>query len=167
MRHLRKLKTFLGRLHRDLGRKLDAQPGLCEISAETMKLSPACWLRSPPTSASSTPCTRPRSSASAKATARTRWEFGVKVLVWALNEAGRANVVIVDHFGTGDKWRNIAKRDFFEIVTIDGLPAWLDKFGREVEAVFHLGANASTTERDADDPLTRLLFTVLNSSENE
>jgi ADP-L-glycero-D-manno-heptose 6-epimerase len=72
------------------------------------------------------------------------------VLVWALNEAGRADVVIVDRFGTDDKWRNIAKRDFFEIVTIEGLPAWLERFGDEVEAVFHLGANSSTTERDAD-----------------
>jgi ADP-L-glycero-D-manno-heptose 6-epimerase len=34
------------------------------------------------------------------------------VLVWALNEAGRADIVIVDRFGHGDKWRNIAKRDF-------------------------------------------------------
>ncbi|MGH7094244.1 MAG: hypothetical protein ACREFB_12005 [Stellaceae bacterium] len=38
MRHLRKLKTFLGRLHRDLGRKLDAQPGRREISAGTMAI---------------------------------------------------------------------------------------------------------------------------------
>jgi len=32
------------------------------------------------------------------------------VLVWALNEAGHADIVIVDRFGHGDKWRNIAKR---------------------------------------------------------
>ncbi len=82
------------------------------------------------------------------------------VLVWALNEAGHANIVIVDQFGHGDKWRNIAKRDFFEIVTIDGLPAWLDRHGREVEAVFHLGANSSTTETDAD----LIISTNLNSS---
>ena len=34
----------------------------------------------------------------------------------ALNEAGHADLVIVDRFGSDDKWRNIAKRDFFEIV---------------------------------------------------
>ena len=82
------------------------------------------------------------------------------VLVWALNEAGRADIVIVDRFGSDDKWRNIAKRDFFEIVGIDKLPAWLDRFGGEVEAVFHLGANSSTTERDADF----VIETNLNSS---
>ena len=71
-------------------------------------------------------------------------------LSWALNEAGRADIVIADRFGHDDKWRNLAKRDFYEIVTIEGLPAWLDRFGGEVEAIFHLGANASTTETDAD-----------------
>jgi ADP-L-glycero-D-manno-heptose 6-epimerase len=72
------------------------------------------------------------------------------VLAAALNEAGRADLVLVDHFGSGDKWRNIAKREFFEIVPINGLFGWLDRFGEQVEAVFHLGANSSTTERDAD-----------------
>jgi ADP-L-glycero-D-manno-heptose 6-epimerase len=82
------------------------------------------------------------------------------VVVWALNEAGRQDVVIVDRFGTDDKWRNIAKRDFFEIVATEHMPAWLERHGREVEAVFHLGANASTTERDAD----LIIETNLNSS---
>jgi ADP-L-glycero-D-manno-heptose 6-epimerase len=72
------------------------------------------------------------------------------VLGAALNEAGHADLVIVDRFGTGDKWRNIAKREFFEIVPVEELPAWLDRFGGAIEAIFHLGANSSTTERDAD-----------------
>jgi len=72
------------------------------------------------------------------------------VLAWALNEAGRTDLVIADRFGHDEKWRNLAKRDFYEIVTIEGMPAWLDRFGGEVEAIFHLGANASTTETDAD-----------------
>ena len=42
------------------------------------------------------------------------------VLAARLNEDGRSDLVIVDHFGTGDKWRNIARRDFFEIVPVDG-----------------------------------------------
>jgi ADP-L-glycero-D-manno-heptose 6-epimerase len=72
------------------------------------------------------------------------------VLAARLNEAGRSDLVIVDRFGTGDKWRNIAKRDFFEIVPVDGLFAWLDRFGDAVEVVFHLGAISSTTVNDAD-----------------
>ncbi len=72
------------------------------------------------------------------------------VVAAALNEAGRADLVIADRFGTSDKWRNIAKRDFFEIVAIEDLFPWLDRWGESVEAVFHLGANSATTERDAD-----------------
>jgi ADP-L-glycero-D-manno-heptose 6-epimerase len=72
------------------------------------------------------------------------------VLATRLNEEGRTDLVIVDRFGSGDKWRNIAKRDFFEILPVDGLFAWLDRFGDAVEAVFHLGAISSTTANDAD-----------------
>jgi ADP-L-glycero-D-manno-heptose 6-epimerase len=82
------------------------------------------------------------------------------VLGAALNEAGRADLVIVDHFGTGDKWRNIAKRDFRDIVPVEGLMAWLERYGGEVEAVFHLGANSSTFADDADD----IIRTNLNAS---
>lgn len=82
------------------------------------------------------------------------------VLGAGLNEAGRSNLVIVDRFGTGDKWRNIAKRDFFEIVPVEGLFAWLDRYGAAVEAVFHLGANSSTTFDDADE----IIKTNLNYS---
>lgn len=67
-----------------------------------------------------------------------------------LNEAGRADLVIADHFGTSGQWRNIAKRDFSEIVPIDGLFPWLERNGDQVEAVFHLGANSATTANDAD-----------------
>src|SRR5438445_4090885 len=72
------------------------------------------------------------------------------VLAAELNEAGHADLVIVDRFGHGDKWRNIAKRDFAEIVPVEGLLAWLDRFGDGVEAIFHLGAISATTETDAD-----------------
>jgi ADP-L-glycero-D-manno-heptose 6-epimerase len=82
------------------------------------------------------------------------------VLVWALNQSGHADVIIVDHFGRDDKWRNIAKRDFFEIVPLDRMPDWLERYGSEVDTVFHLGANSSTTETDAD----LVIETNLNSS---
>jgi ADP-L-glycero-D-manno-heptose 6-epimerase len=72
------------------------------------------------------------------------------VLAAELNDSGRNDLVIVDRFGNGDKWRNIAKRDFVEIVPVDGLLAWLDRFGDGVEVIFHLGAISATTETDAD-----------------
>ena len=73
------------------------------------------------------------------------------VLAAALNEAGRSDLVIVDHFGHDEKWRNIAKRDFFEIVPVEVLHSWLERFGGEVEAIFHLGAISATTFTDADE----------------
>ena len=79
------------------------------------------------------------------------------VLAAALNEAGRSDLAIVDRFGDGDKWRNIAKRDFYEIVPIDGLPPWLDRHGDAVEAVFHLGAISATTATDADEMIANNL----------
>src|SRR5438552_2934824 len=82
------------------------------------------------------------------------------VLAAHLNEAGRADLVIVDRFGTGDKWRNIAKRDFCDIVPVEALPTWLERHGANVEAVFHLGANSSTFETDADE----VIATNLNAS---
>src|SRR6266403_245949 len=72
------------------------------------------------------------------------------VLAAELNDSGSNDLVIVDRFGNGDKWRNIAKRDFVEIVPVDGLLAWLDRFGDGVEVIFHLGAISATTETDAD-----------------
>ncbi len=73
------------------------------------------------------------------------------VLAAQLNEAGRSDLVIVDRFGSGDKWRNIAKRDFYEIVAPDALFDWLERFGDAVETVFHLGAISETTFADADE----------------
>ena len=73
------------------------------------------------------------------------------VLAAALNDAGRADLVIVDRFGHDEKWRNIAKRDFVEILPITGLLPWLERFGGEVEAIFHLGAISATTFTDADE----------------
>jgi ADP-L-glycero-D-manno-heptose 6-epimerase len=72
------------------------------------------------------------------------------VLAAQLNEAGHDDLVIVDRFGSGDKWRNIARRAFSEIVFPEDLWGWLDRFAGEVEAVFHLGATSSTTTDGAD-----------------
>jgi len=77
-------------------------------------------------------------------------------LVAALNEREIADVVVADCFGSGEKWRNLAKREVADIVPPDNLFRFLinrarrgDGWGR-VDAVVHLGANSSTTETDVD-----------------
>lgn len=72
--------------------------------------------------------------------------------VWKLNCEGIHDVIVVDHLGTSDKWKNLVplrfedylrKDDFFDMVCDDDVPF-------EVSAIVHMGACSSTTERDAD-----------------
>ncbi len=69
-------------------------------------------------------------------------------IVAALNEAGRADVVVCDLLGDGDKWRNLAKRELVDIVPPSELAAWLN--GRRLDAVIHMGAISETTATDGD-----------------
>ncbi len=69
-------------------------------------------------------------------------------LVAALNDAGRSDVVVCDTLGYDGKWRNLAKRQLADIVPPAELVSWL--IGRELEAVFHLGAISETTATDGD-----------------
>src|ERR1700723_1702862 len=69
-------------------------------------------------------------------------------VVAALNDAGRADVVVCDILGQGGKWRKLAKRQLADIVPPAQLPAWLN--GRRLEAIIHLGAISETTATDGD-----------------
>jgi len=69
-------------------------------------------------------------------------------VVAALNDAGRADVVVCDLLGHDGKWRNLAKRQLADIVPSAELPAWLN--GRRLDAVIHLGAISETTATDGD-----------------
>lgn len=59
-------------------------------------------------------------------------------------------IVIADHLGSGDKWKNIAKREIYDFVFPADLFDWLEEHKGKIDAVFHLGAISATTERDAD-----------------
>ena len=73
-------------------------------------------------------------------------------IVWALNQAGEKDILVVDRLGSGDKWRNLVnlafaayldKDDFLEMVRTNTLP-------HRPKAIVHMGACSSTTEKDAD-----------------
>ena len=70
-------------------------------------------------------------------------------LVAALVEAGH-DVAICDRFGHDEKWRNVAKIDLADIVAPEDLPGWLERRHGQVDAIVHMGAISSTTERDVD-----------------
>ena len=73
------------------------------------------------------------------------------VLVSALNQRGIDDILIVDHLGSGDKWKNLRAlkfRDYCE--KADFLP-YLESGAfdaMKVTQVYHLGACSSTTETD-------------------
>ncbi len=73
-------------------------------------------------------------------------------IVWKLNQLGKTNIIIVDELGKDEKWKNLVglkyedfvnKLEFIEQVLDDVIPY-------NVEAIVHMGANSSTTEKDAD-----------------
>jgi ADP-L-glycero-D-manno-heptose 6-epimerase len=69
-------------------------------------------------------------------------------VVASLNEAGRSDIVVNDHFGCDEKWRNLGKRRLADVVPPSELASWLDE--RKLDAVIHLGAISDTTATDAD-----------------
>ena len=70
-------------------------------------------------------------------------------IVAALVERGQ-RIAVCDRLRQADKWRNLAKVALRDLVAPESLLAWLQTHVREVEAIVHMGAIASTTERDAD-----------------
>jgi len=71
-------------------------------------------------------------------------------LVAGLEARGAGEVVVCDHLGCDEKWRNIAKREIGELVSPDALLDYLAGRAGAVEAIFHMGAISSTTATDAD-----------------
>jgi ADP-L-glycero-D-manno-heptose 6-epimerase len=69
-------------------------------------------------------------------------------LLAALEERGE--LVVVDWLGDGEKWRNIAKRELYDVVRPENLFDFLQGREEDVQAVFHMGAISATTETDVD-----------------
>lgn len=73
-------------------------------------------------------------------------------IVWRLNTLGNDKIIIVDELGTTDKWKNLVGLKFQEFVHKDDFINAVveDTIDFPVEAIIHMGANSSTTEKDAD-----------------
>ena len=72
-------------------------------------------------------------------------------VVAALNAKGIDDILIVDHLGNSDKWKNLVPLAYNDYLEKEVFRAGLQQgaFASGVEGVFHLGACSSTTERDA------------------
>lgn len=71
-------------------------------------------------------------------------------IVAALEKRGYHDITICDYFGDGDKWRNISKHEIRDIVHPEHLFEYMKKRTDEIQAIFHMGAISSTTEKDVD-----------------
>jgi ADP-L-glycero-D-manno-heptose 6-epimerase len=73
-------------------------------------------------------------------------------IVWRLNQLGENRIIIVDELGTDDKWKNLVPLKFGDFVHKDDFISMI--IDREVpfkiDSIIHMGANSSTTEKDAD-----------------
>lgn len=67
-----------------------------------------------------------------------------------LNEKKLSNIVVVDNLGQGEKWKNLACKQFAELLHKDNLFEWLQGRESEIEAFIHLGACTNTMEYDAN-----------------
>ena len=73
-------------------------------------------------------------------------------VVSALNQAGETDILIVDHLGTSEKWKNLRDLQFPDYLEKDLFRRLLyeGKFNDAgFKAIIHMGACSSTTERDA------------------
>jgi len=73
--------------------------------------------------------------------------------VWKLNSEGINDILVVDNLGETEKWKNLVNRSYADYVHKEDFRHMLDEdilSADSIEAVVHLGACSSTTERDAD-----------------
>ena len=79
-------------------------------------------------------------------------------IIWRLNQLGKDDILVVDNLGTDEKWKNLVplkihdymeKDEFLSLVVNQRLAARLRSDREGIEAIIHMGACSSTTERDA------------------
>ena len=69
--------------------------------------------------------------------------------VWALNQRGIEDIIIVDNLGSSSKWKNLSSLKFTDYYEKDSfLKILYDGSFTEIEAIIHMGACSSTTEEN-------------------
>lgn len=73
------------------------------------------------------------------------------VFVSLLNKKGFEDIVIVDNLASSDKWKNLVGKKYLEYINKERfLEELLEGTFNQVQAIIHLGACSSTTEKNAD-----------------
>src|SRR5690349_21730827 len=71
-------------------------------------------------------------------------------LLAELEVRGLGPLVVIDELGTGDKWRNVAKRALYDIAPPARLLEVLARYASRISGIFHMGAISATTCTDGD-----------------
>lgn len=71
-------------------------------------------------------------------------------IVWRLNTLGKSDIVIVDELGNSEKWKNLAGLKYYDFINKYDFIENLNTLDFKIDAIIHMGANSSTTEKDAD-----------------
>lgn len=73
-------------------------------------------------------------------------------LVWKLNKLGYDKIIIVDELGKDEKWKNLVGLRYEDFLHKDDFMGLILQRSVQfkIDAVLHLGACSSTTEKDAD-----------------
>lgn len=71
-------------------------------------------------------------------------------LLHGLESNGYRNIVSVDYFGCGEKWRNVANRSFVYYVHPELIHEYMNAHAHHISAIVHLGGISSTTEKNVD-----------------
>jgi len=72
-------------------------------------------------------------------------------LIWRLNRLGRNDIIVVDHFGENEKYKNLIPLKFIDVFDREYFGSMVqDGFfkNNKIETVYHLGACSSTTMQD-------------------
>jgi len=73
------------------------------------------------------------------------------VIVKHLNDSGESELLLCDHFESGDKWKNLRGLKYDSLVKVEDLfshPVW--KKANVLSAIYHMGACSDTTELNMD-----------------
>lgn len=73
------------------------------------------------------------------------------VIVKQLNDKGITDIILCDHFESGDKWKNLRGLKYHSFVQVEDLfahPIWKKQAG--LKAIYHMGACSDTTQLDMD-----------------
>ena len=71
-------------------------------------------------------------------------------IVWRLNSLGENNILVVDELGHDEKWKNLVPLQFKDFINKHEFIEKLGSHIYKIDSVIHMGANSSTTEKDAD-----------------